>query len=319
MDAMEHLNNSIIHALSASLDGSTHDPMMILRNENDLITHTNPITALTPPDRELSLNSNDARNNTTTADHIVEDETDAAAAAATLPLNVCQLCQRDDQDGRRPLLRFLPVDYQQRFTEDICLHMFCGKTASILGQSPHLEILTKAGLKNKHGIGPEVNAALARTRHAVMLGDPKQYYLVREFEVHLSEIKQSNQQRRVGQEWDVLPIPHHLQHSAAPEAALFEFNDTDDNGNDDFIDTTLQEHELVTTGDDDLGFDRGIKRQRTNTIRLLPQTATDAKHHCLCGGTYWPTDTQKGQASWRAHLATKRHQRWLDGRKNAVI
>lgn len=306
---MEHLNDSLINGISNSLDDSAEDPMF-LRKEDDLITQ--PITSFTLPDRELSLDNDDVRD--TAADHIVEDETDAVAASS---VNVCQLCKRDDQDGR-PLLRFMPVDYQQRFTEDICLHVFCGKTASILGQSPHLEILTKAGLKNKHGIGPEVNAALARTRHAVIPGDPKQYYLVREFEVHLSDIRQSNQVRRVDQDWDV-PPPLHLQHAAAPDAALFEFHDTDDNGNVDFIDTGLPGSELVANVGQDLSFNREAKRQRTVNTQLLSQIAPDGKHRCLCGGTYWPTDTPKGQASWRAHLATKRHRRWLEGGKNIVI
>lgn len=307
---MEHLNDSLIHGLSQSLDDSPDDPMF-LRKEEDLITQ--PITAFTLPDRELSLDNDDAPD--TTADHIVDDETDAAAAP---PPNVCQLCKRDDQDGR-PLLRFLPVDYQQRFTDAICLHVFCGKTASILGQSPHLEILTKAGLKNKHGIGPEVNAALARTRHAVIPGDQKQYYLVREFEAHLSDIRHSNHPRRPDHEWDVLPSSQHLQHSVAPESSLFEFHDTDDNGNVDFINCGLQEHEIVTSAGEDLDFARETKRQRTDSVQSLPQIAPDGKHRCLCGGTYWPTDTPKGQASWRAHLATKRHQRWLEREKTVVF
>lgn len=307
MDAIGNSNDSLINGISTSLDGSAGD-LLFLRKEQDLTTQ--PITASSAlPGNELSLENYDAHG--TAADQIVEDETDAVAGA-----NVCQLCHRDDEDGR-PLLRFLPVDYQQKFTEYICLHVFCGKTASIFGQSPHLEILTKAGLKNKHGLGPEVNSALARTRHAVIPGDPKQYYLVREFEAHLSDIRQSNQ-RSVGQEWDVNP-PSHLRPPVPPDAALFEFHDADDNANVDFIDSALQEPELVTNGVEDLSFARGAKRKRTVDTELLPQVAPDGKHRCLCGGTYWPTDTPKGQASWRAHFATKRHQRWLDEGKTLVI
>mmetsp|Transcript_19147 Transcript_19147/g.44650 ORF Transcript_19147/g.44650 Transcript_19147/m.44650 type:complete len:563 (-) Transcript_19147:109-1797(-) len=140
---------------------------------------------------------------------------------------ICRICEQDDG---RPLLRFLPVPHDistanaapsvVTFTEDLCLHIFCGKTASILPtvNRPDLEILTKAGLKNKHGIGPEVNSALARTRcggpfdpsqkkdskrHMVKSSRPsplntiphgnsskeKQYYLVREFEAHLAAIR----------------------------------------------------------------------------------------------------------------------------------
>lgn len=116
----------------------------------------------------------------------------------------------------RPILRFLPVHHDPSaaraapgvttFRQDICLHIFCGKTASILPhvQRPDLEILTKAGLKNKHGIGPEVNAALARTRCAIVVqldgstssssssSKEKSYYLVREFEAHLASIRHTH-------------------------------------------------------------------------------------------------------------------------------
>ena len=122
-------------------------------------------------------------------------------------LLTCRICGRGNEEGR-PILRFLPVDHDvnaaraapsvQSFTEDIALHIFCGKTASILPSvnQPELEILTKAGLKNKHGIGAEVNAALARTRCAVLQQTPeakeKQYYLVREFESHLAAIRHTH-------------------------------------------------------------------------------------------------------------------------------
>jgi len=173
----------------------------------------------------------------------MEDDPSAVHASLLLgptppppPVYVCcRICGRGDEDGR-PLLRFIPVEHcpaaaeaspsVQTFSQDICLHIFCGKTASILPSvaKPELEILTKAGLKNKHGIGPEVNAALARTRCAVLAtaslmmqtglannnnsinnnsattqqqqqqhhmqqlqqlpGKEKQFYLVREFEAH---------------------------------------------------------------------------------------------------------------------------------------
>jgi hypothetical protein len=120
---------------------------------------------------------------------------------------VCRICERGDQEGR-PMLRFLPVEHDvaaantvpgvvTSFSEDIALHIFCGKTASILQSvnQPDLEILTKAGLKNKHGIGAEVNAALARTRCAILSqagSKEKHYYLVREFEAHLAAIRHTH-------------------------------------------------------------------------------------------------------------------------------
>jgi hypothetical protein len=118
----------------------------------------------------------------------------------------CRICGSGSAEGR-PILRFLPVEHDMAaataapsvtsFTEDIALHIFCGKTASILPSvnQPELEILTKAGLKNKHGIGPEVNASLARTRCAILQQDgakEKHYYLVREFEAHLAAIRHTH-------------------------------------------------------------------------------------------------------------------------------
>jgi hypothetical protein len=136
--------------------------------------------------------------------------------SSTMPLpRICRICHKMDH---RPVLRFAPVEYDmnvvavaphvQTFPLDICLHVFCGKTASILPHinQPEYEILTKAGIKNKHGIGGEVNAALSRTRCAVTVppttntsrgsltstignGKEKQFYLVREFEAHLSAVR----------------------------------------------------------------------------------------------------------------------------------
>ena len=118
----------------------------------------------------------------------------------------CRICKQGETEGR-PIIRFAPVDNALHaaaaapgvatFSQDVQLHVFCGKTASILPNvnSPELEILTKAGLKNKHGIGPEVNAALARTRCAILHQDgakEKNYYLVREFEAHLAAIRHTH-------------------------------------------------------------------------------------------------------------------------------
>ena len=38
---------------------------------------------------------------------------------------------------------------------------------------------------------------------------------------------------------------------------------------------------------------------------------SDGKVKCDCGGTYMDTGTPKGAASWRSHVVTKRHQKWL--------
>jgi hypothetical protein len=115
----------------------------------------------------------------------------------------CVICHRPAEDGR-PLLHFAPVPHDasvmssaptvRTFPQRVFLHVFCGKTASILPHvnQPDLEILSKAGLKNKHGTGPEVNASLARTRSACVnppTTKDKEFYLVREFEAHLSAVR----------------------------------------------------------------------------------------------------------------------------------
>ena len=140
---------------------------------------------------------------------------------STLP-RICRICHKMDD---RPVLRFAPVPFPfgemmavapqvQTFPMDICVHVFCGKTASILPNvnQPEYEILTKAGIKNKHGIGGEVNAALSRTRCAILPtdvgnGKEKQFYLIREFEAHLAAVRgymQSNQQ--------IQPLHHGYHH-----------------------------------------------------------------------------------------------------------
>jgi hypothetical protein len=147
--------------------------------------------------------------------------------------------------NHRPMLRFLPTiipcdvattssDVTDTFSEDAWLHIFCGKTAGFvfISNNPHhhttttgdthqqqqqnndnnnnarWEIMSKAGLKHKYGIGREVNAALNRTRFAMvpdsnataasMSGSNKkqslatrQYYLVREFEANLIAVQQN--------------------------------------------------------------------------------------------------------------------------------
>lgn len=96
--------------------------------------------------------------------------------------DVCLICGVGD-DGRR-LCHFHP---NEECPDEIFLHVFCGKTAAILPHvnRPELEILTKAGVKNKHGTGVTVTLALQRCRSA-RVNDPsnreQEYYLSKEFE-----------------------------------------------------------------------------------------------------------------------------------------
>jgi hypothetical protein len=39
---------------------------------------------------------------------------------------------------------------------------------------------------------------------------------------------------------------------------------------------------------------------------------TEGKVRCGCGGTHWPTVTPRGASSWRNHVMTKRHQKWME-------
>ena len=107
---------------------------------------------------------------------------EAAPPPPPPPARVCKVCGIGD-DGRR-LCHFLPT---QDEPEEILLHVFCGKTAAILPHvnRPDLEILTKAGVKNKHGTGVSVTLALQRCRSA-KVNDPsnreQEYFLSKEFE-----------------------------------------------------------------------------------------------------------------------------------------
>lgn len=198
------------------------------------------------------LSLHEALTTTTTTTTTTDEDDDQSSLLTEDPLlfedptEICRICGKSDG---RPVLRFhavppdrtvlLTVPDVHTFGHDICLHLFCGRTASILPSvnQPELEILTKAGLKNKHGTGPDVNIALARTRAAVVRENSilKYFYLVREFEAHLGSIR----------------------HRPEPtlEAAL------------------------------------------TRRARI----------RCVCGGTH-----VSSAAGRRAHLATKRHIKWME-------
>ena len=109
----------------------------------------------------------------------------------------CRICGKTAEQDTRAMVRFLPAE---NAPSDISLHIFCGKTATILSHiaKPEYEIILKAGIKTKHGIGDEVDLALSQSRSAIGQGgeaenDPrrfeKRYYLVKEFERNLNAIK----------------------------------------------------------------------------------------------------------------------------------
>jgi hypothetical protein len=391
-----------------------------------------------------------------------------------LPLR-CRICQQGEYEGR-PIIRFLASNHNDHrlttsspgggtlhppppppppgvssFTEEIQLHVFCGKTASILPNvnQPDLEILTKAGLKNKHGIGPEVNAALARTRCAVIPNSTgsndtsssssskeKQYYLVREFEAHLASIRNAHI-NFMGSEVSSLPggvqlsveqqaftqdpfnnyqqpqqdqlQPQHLQaqhqYLNHPGGAPPQPTDFYDPYSDSGLDSTLHQHlqlpppppplqqqqapshyssssydpysvnnnhgshnRNASTANGGIAQNsinnnqkprrankaaagqiakpKGGRRRRQqevapmplpppqdnghNTMMPMDMSSTwsyqdtcsstpggeiltpDGKVKCGCGGTHWPSGTSKGSSSWRIHVMTKKHQKWME-------
>jgi hypothetical protein len=248
------------------------------------------------------------------------------AAVSEHPQQVaCRICGRGDEDGR-PVLRFLPVEHDLAaataspsvisFTQDIGLHIFCGKTASILPtvNQPELEILTKAGLKNKHGIGPEVNAALARTRCAILAQEgakEKHFYLVREFEAHLAAIRHTR----------ITYIPGTLQRTLQDalqnefaQPTLYDATHTP---------ATADHQPSLSASDMDkllpvraaAGQIRKAGQRYISVDAHLPtnaQLTEDGKIRCGCGGTHLPTGTPRGVQSWRSHVLTKRHQKWME-------
>lgn len=217
----------------------------------------------------------------------------------------CRICLQAANDAR-PLLRFLPVAHAAAtmrvapgvvtFSQDIALHVFCGKTASILPEvmQPNLEILTKAGIKNKHGTGAVQNAAIAKTRCAMIQSrddqkeKPKQYYLVREFEAHLAVATLEHAK--------VEPHEPHFarsrhqqqrQHKVVPQKAIAGKRTRK----------------------------RGRPKSATETATARPggtEPVDDDKIQCGCGGSHAAVDTPLGIQKWRNHVMTKRHTKWME-------
>ena len=330
---------------------------------------------------------------------------------------ICRICGQGNEEGR-PVLRFLPVTHDAgaaraapcvvTFTDDICLHIFCGKTASILPtvNRPDLEILTKAGLKNKHGIGPEVNAALARTRAAIPWNDnkngsatttatttttngvsstsitaskEKQYYLVREFEAHLASIRHTKI-RFSSNDAATTTTTNNTNTDAVTAAATTmtaattittaEQSSSSSSSSPPLLPTDpFVPQDLAALGDAynvDVAMDyaaltadvppppplippppvapsvcktiptkanvgqihkpfRRKSQQQISNHQLQQQQQQidalisygaeiqpDGKIKCPCGGTHLPPNKQRGTQSWRNHIMTKRHQKWME-------
>jgi hypothetical protein len=250
----------------------------------------------------------------------------------------CRLCGKGN-DGRA-MIRFYPVQVDlnvasvapttNTFSQDITLHVFCGKTASILPnvQMPQYEILSKAGIKNKHGIGAEVNGALARTRCANVAtpgAKEKTFFIVHEFEAHLLAIRTAHQHQQHPYAHSpeiALQVPsphhhaHHMSYAQQPEAQYQYQMPTHEQA---------QHHHHIKPSPVRAAagaVHKHGRRPQESYMYVAPPPpplqydttagASEGKIRCACGGTHLPTGSAKGAASWRSHVMTKRHQKWME-------
>lgn len=246
----------------------------------------------------------------------------------------CVVC---GTDNGKPLLHFHPVEHDllvsaaapavTSFTMAISLHVFCGRTASILPHinRPDLEILTKAGLKNKHGIGQDVDGALSRTRCATVPtaetttsghAKEKQFYLVREFEANLAAVRNSFVVHQPPAEMTplvltncYLPIYHSVGSTAAPpppgpQHHHHHHNSVFRHGNVAADDGAMPlQHRQLVAGD------LVPSPPRTKRSRSAGSSSSRwPKIRCECGGRY------TNPSSMRNHVKTKRHVKWEENR-----
>lgn len=262
-------------------------------------------------------------------------EAAAAAAAAEaeedLATRTCRICSKGGEDGRA-MLHFpsaeLDLSVAQvapqvtTFTEDIVMHLFCGKTASILPNvnMPQYEILSKAGLKNKHGIGSEVNTALARTRYATTAAPgskDKQFYIVQEFEANLAAVRiaagtHAYHQQSQAPEIAIPPHPHQIYaHASVPDSHYTTTSPSEA--------SPVQQPQLKAAPVRAAAGTSVTKpnQRKEEAWAYIPQQqdvqlTSDGKMKCACGGSHLPPGTPKGDTSFRSHMMTKRHQKWME-------
>jgi hypothetical protein len=252
----------------------------------------------------------------------------------------CLICGKGMEEDSRALCHFLPNNVHEAtlqlapriktFGEEIVVHVFCGKTACILPNvtRPELEILSKAGIKNKHGIGPEVNGALARTRNCTVAADgakEKTFYIVQEFEAHLAAIRAAS-----------INTLHHgmgiIDHSMGQQLSSSFHSQVQSLAlHPSFVDP-LSSPASLDPAFDPLYHHSPIPNHhlQPSTSKVIPHKAShtyqkrdpwslpsidvlsEGKIRCGCGGTHLPTGTAKGDSSWRSHVMTKRHQKWME-------
>jgi len=243
----------------------------------------------------------------------------------------CQICGKNSQEDPRAMVYFAPT---ASAPSAVYLHVFCGKTASILPQmpQPHFEIMLKAGLKNKHGIGPDVNFALARTRSALAQGgeadqDPKrldkEYYLVKEFEGHLNSVRSfQHRKTHVASMPPQMAVPAPLHASVPPSIShtipghLFtDVSNKKPKARERGVHKVSQSYRKPSQRYHRYEQQRHYSQQKwtetsENIANMATQSRTSDLHQgrvqCPCGGIY----NENKAASCRAHLKTKRHIQW---------
>ncbi|KAG7366364.1 hypothetical protein IV203_029034 [Nitzschia inconspicua] len=204
----------------------------------------------------FSAGNEDVNDSISNNDNNIDDETDV--------LPICRICFQSSlssSSSNRPLLHFKPAKTvpstsstsKLSLFEHVHVHIFCGKTAGILFQkNPHSgrvhtkntaqwEIMSKAGIKNKHGTEKDVCTALALSRWAMLPDDQplppskrcdfkatvkrnsrkklslatRQYFLLREFEANLEMVRQESL------ELDHLQHQHNLELMGTPSSPEF--------------------------------------------------------------------------------------------------
>jgi len=306
-------------------DSSDHTTREFSADSSSFLTTLSQMEGTSFPSEN---NSALAPENSDVADVHEKESHGAEQSQNQLPQS-CRICGKGLMENSRAMVRFVP---DGPHTPDISLHVFCGKTASILSSQPQFEILLKAGLKNKHGIGPDVNFALARTRSAFAQGgeadkDPrrleKEYYLVKEFEGHLKSVRSVNQNNipQFGQ------ITGHLSTQPAPPTPAHFFTDipaanSPSNTGKPSVhkastNYSISKNPFKYTQQHEIDWARGrdppvcpvtFGRDGAHASAYRASgPAGQGRVRCPCGGMYNPT---KGEGSWKAHVKTKRHTLW---------
>lgn len=150
------------------------------------------------------------------------------------------------------------------------------------------------GVKNKHGNGYAVKAALTRTRSAMNHATGIVMYMVRDFEVKLEEEVLKMEASRI------IPVSEYTKAKYPGKGKA----------------------KTPAPGNAVAGVKRGPGRPpKVMVHKARPphpkapkqwQPPPPGKVRCQCGGTHLPVNTPKGEQSWKSHSETKRHIAWMN-------